>query len=85
MIQRYVRGEDEELNLMETTAPPLRALTGEGGGSYTYWVLSSDPGTPPLFQLSSLNEHPLRHEPTTKFSLTSYKVLDIIEFTYQAL
>lgn len=61
MIQRYVRGEDEELNLMESTAPLLGAVTG----SYTYWVLSSDPGTPPLFQLSSLNEHPLRHEPTS--------------------
>lgn len=82
MIQRYVRGEDEELNLMESTAPPLRALTGD---SNTYWVLSSDPGTPLLFQLSSLNEHPLQHEPTTKFSMTSYKVLDIIEFTYQVL
>lgn len=24
----FVRGKDEELNLMETTAPPLRAVTG---------------------------------------------------------
>lgn len=81
MIQRYVRGEDEELNLMETTATPLGAVTG----GHTYWVLFSDPGTPPLFQLSSLNEHPLQHEPKTKFSLTSYKVLFIIEFKYQVL
>lgn len=37
MIQRYVRGED--LNLMESTAPPLRALTGEGGEQHLLGAL----------------------------------------------